>query len=165
MKMIIVLLAALFILALESCRDEVIPPSITNTPAPTGDTTLLFSDSLGVSSTDSGNVNLVDSVLYEIDSAYSELKLEYHLTSTGGPESGDNIYYGIFVSNPDTLFFADYGNLSLLTDIYITRILDIPVVPNITAKFKVAILQKADHSYRDVYLKDIKLYSIKIITP
>jgi len=164
MRTIFVLLVTHFILIYSGCRDEIIFQTIKSYPGPTGDTTLLFSDSLGLSSSDSGNIGLVDSVLYNFESAFMQLKLEYHLKSTGGTVP-DNIYYGIFISTPDSLYFADYGTIALLTDINITRILNISSHSGMTAKFKVAIFNKGDHSYRYIYLKNIKLSSILIITP
>lgn len=163
MRTISIFSIALFILIFSSCKDEV-TSNKKNTPGPWGDTTLLFSDSLGLFSSDSGNVGLIDSVLYNLDSAFMQLRLDYHLKSTGGI-APDNIYYEILISTPDSVFYADYGTLGSSIDISVSKIMNIMSRTEMKAKFKVAILSKGNYSYRDVYLKNIKLYSIIIITP
>lgn len=153
----------IFSILLASCSDNSVTPTNTNpTPTPNPyDTILLFSyDSLGLSSSDSGNVGLKDSVLYDIDTSATKIKLKYYMQSTGGIPPSEKVYYGVFISKPGISFFADYDYLYNNRIIDTSRIFDISSYKGITLKFKVAIDQKINHNTENVFFKNMKLYSI-----
>ena len=152
MKNIFIIPLLIFALIfVSSCKD-----SGTGVP-PTNEPVVLFSrDSLGLSSSDSGQVGLADSVEYSIDTTVKNIKLEYRMESSGGA-AGDRVYYGIFLSKTGVSYFADYEYMFNSKTIDTSYTFDVSSYRGLTLKFIVAIEKKTDYSYRYVKFKNMKL--------
>ena len=136
---------------ISSCKD-----SGTEAP-PVNEPVVLFSkDSLVLSSSDSGQVGLADSVEYSIDTTVRNIKLEYRMESSGGA-AGDRIFYGVFLSKTGVSFFSDYEYMFNGKTIDTSYTFDVSSYRELTLKFKVAIEKKTDYSFRFVKFKNMKL--------
>lgn len=142
----------LFLVLFSSCKDSTLVTPTTKEPV------VLFSkDSLAVSTSDSGMVGLADSVLYEIDTTVRNIQLDYYMESSGGVPPGDRVYYGVFLSKPGVSYFADYGYLFTSQIIDTSRTFDVSNFRGLTLKFKVAIENKTNYSFRYVRFRNMKL--------
>lgn len=150
-KTIVIVFVSLFIF---SCKD-----SDPVTPGSNEPVVLFSRDSLALSSSDTGMLGLIDSVLFDIDTSVTRIKLDYRMESTGGAAL-DRIYYGVFLSKPGVSFFADYGYLFNSKIIDSTSTLDVSSYRGLTLKFKVAIEKKTDPIYRYVRFRNMKLSQI-----
>ena len=161
MKKKIIFPAAITIFILifiSSCKNDYQP---LESPQPV----LLFSyDSLGLASSGFGNIDLADSVIYDItDSTTKNIEIRYKLFSNGASDFSDAdqhdiIYYGVILSKPGISITVDYGYITDPKNIDTTRTFDISDYPGLTLRFIVKILSKIDSTYRYVYFKDMKLY-------
>lgn len=152
---IFILITGALLIASASCKksDELIPPEV-NQPVE------LFSDSISVSSSDSGNVLIGDSLSYQItDSTVNHIKLQYYMETSGG-NTGDRIYYGIFLSKPGLSYYSDYGYPVGAKIVDTTLTFNISNYRGLILTAKVAIERKIDNTLKYSKFKNIKLTKI-----
>jgi hypothetical protein len=149
-------LTVFVLIFISSCKNKYSP---TETPQ----AEVLFSkDSLSVSSSDTGQLNLMDSITYEIaDSNIRKIELKYLMESNGGDSSADRIYYGVFLSKPGVSYFAEYGYLFSPKTIDTTHTFDISSYPGMVLRFKVSIERKTKFGYKYVRFRNLKLTKIE----
>ncbi len=150
------LLVAALMVSLISCNknDAVTPPEVSQPVE------LFSKDSISVYSSDSGNVMLADSIMYDIsDSTIKDIKLQYNMETSGG-NTGDRVYYGIFLSKPGVSYYSNYGYPAGNKIIDTTITFNIVNYKGLTLTAKVAIEHKASYDPRYSRFKNIKLIKV-----
>lgn len=149
----LLILFILLAVTIYSCKDNTVTP-VVNPPQPV---VLFEKDSVVISSSDSGRVNLGDTLIYQImDTTINNLNITYTLQSNATSSAG-TFYYNVFLKNEGATISLSGGSISQNIDSTFSFDRNILAYRYLKATFILGIYNKTDHSTIYIRFKNIKI--------
>ncbi|RPI13019.1 MAG: hypothetical protein EHM58_19280 [Ignavibacteriae bacterium] len=148
----LILSLALLTFLLQSCKEEAVAP--VDPPQPE---VLFQQDSLVLSSSEVGRLELGDTLVYQItDTTVNNLNVKFTLQSNA-TSSADVIYYACYLNKPGTTIPLGGEPVTANIDSTFSFDRNVSIYKGLKANFILGIFSKSDSSYKYIKYKDIKV--------